>query len=472
MITKPQFDPLLETVRQFLREHHDPKRPLLVGVSGGADSLSLFLILHQLELLLHVIHVDHGWRSESVQEAQILETLIRSYPGVTFHKRSLPPHKPQVNREAEARELRLEIFQALCKEFHCQAILLAHHADDLVETTFKRVMEGAHLDKLCGLRPVHRIQELEIWRPLLPIRKHTLIQWLKRQNICPFEDRTNGAAWCLRGVCRERLFPQLTRELGRSIQMPLVRLSRQSAELEQYLDSVTDSLHRCVRRGILGAYLEAQEALTWHILLKRHLIRRFCADQGLVLSTESLESAVTVFSERRCGTFSRQGQTLYVDRGRLFFSSLGDVKPVESISCEKGEYVIGPWRVVVQDRPFSQEAAGWRGLWNSMSWVGLPRNRYQLNYPVMGARYPTGPTLSRHLNKFGVPTFLRAKVPVIWNDGEVVAEFLTNELSAHVKGPNCLITQRASREGSKNMAPADMIFVGVGVSENGLRGGI
>jgi len=117
---------------------------IIVGLSGGPDSVALLHILKELkpELNLHLIaaHLDHGWRPESVKDAQFCSQLCRQW-GVRLITQKLSEIKSRAkfngSREEFARRMRRQFFEDLMHEHGASAIALGHHADDQIETFFE-----------------------------------------------------------------------------------------------------------------------------------------------------------------------------------------------------------------------------------------------------------------------------------------------------------------------------------------------
>src|SRR3990167_3312462 len=115
----------------FFDRHKLWKGPFLLGYSGGPDSKALLLALlkrHQkFPLNLHLVHIDHGWRPESAQEASFLQEEAASL-GLPFHMiRQDPSCLSKGNLEAAARESRLTFFRQIYEEVQAQGLFLVHH---------------------------------------------------------------------------------------------------------------------------------------------------------------------------------------------------------------------------------------------------------------------------------------------------------------------------------------------------------
>ena len=175
---------LEKNIERLLECYYKPAKPLLLGLSGGSDSL---LLLHLLlkyrkiyDLKIYVAHIDHGWREESVEESKYLQEIVQSL-GLKFFLKVLDKLEWKCNVEEEARNQRLSFFKEIYSSYKCQALLLGHHADDQAETVLKRVLEGASLSRIIGLREVHSIDGMNVWRPLLCANKKNIVQYLKKR---------------------------------------------------------------------------------------------------------------------------------------------------------------------------------------------------------------------------------------------------------------------------------------------------
>ncbi len=224
---------LLKIVKHFLNVHYIPGRPLLLGFSGGPDSLALLHLLLDchMDLDLHVAHVDHGWRSESSEEADRLRKGIELLK-LPFYLRQL---EDVPMKENEARQARLAFFKELYQKLGCQALLLGHHGDDQSETVLKRILEGASLSALKGILPASNLEQMQVWRPLLQTDKASLKAWLKEKGLTPIEDRTNFDPRYLRGKMRTAILPQLEEHFGKEVSSNLRRLGESAQELSDYL---------------------------------------------------------------------------------------------------------------------------------------------------------------------------------------------------------------------------------------------
>lgn len=282
---------------------------LLLGLSGGPDSSALFHFLLRAGVSFAVAHVDHQWREESGEEALVLRRLVEQ-AGVVFHQHTLEKKAPD---EAGAREDRLTFFKQLCVSYGYPGVLLGHHSDDQAETVLKRIFEGSVYGALQGMRPVTFWQELLILRPWLSIEKKRIIQFLERERLSFFVDKTNEENVYLRGRMRTQLIPYIETIFGKKIGRALSRLGQQAAAWESYMEERITSLQVvCEESSPLERHWWLSQPL--HPLELRWELRRLCQRWAISLSYEELERAAqfitALASKKRVGP-------LHINRGRV-----------------------------------------------------------------------------------------------------------------------------------------------------------
>lgn len=403
---------------KFLRDHLNPLKPVLLGVSGGPDSLALLSLMlkskerHSLQLA--IAHVDHGWRDESKEEAAQLASLASSLQ-IPFHLKTLAPLKTKENLEAHCREQRLLFFSELCKIHGYQAVALAHHADDLAETVMKRVFEGAHFTNFVGIKPIAFWGDLQIWRPLLPFSKNEILKMASQLAFAPFHDRTNLDPRFLRARMRTTLIPQLSQTFGKEIAKPLCRLSAQSLEWRDYLDQRIQPLMQEVRHGKMGMFLPVPPDV--HKVELTHALAAMCEKAGFSWPSSLLrETSAMVASGAANKKIEAGGRTIFVDRGALFVP----------FKLWKGE----DWKVQSSVIRYADQAplTGWKNLWNGYAEVFLPLGDYTTAPVASNASYPGAAPISKLWTSSKIPAFLRSMAPVVWKEGSVVHEFLSGQV--------------------------------------------
>ncbi|MDR2463418.1 MAG: tRNA lysidine(34) synthetase TilS [Verrucomicrobiales bacterium] len=186
---------------------------LAVAVSGGVDSMALAAALWRLGKKPLVLHVNHGWRG---RQSDGDEKWVRDWcadHGLPFAFAKLAAGIPRT--EAAARAARREFFAAELRRRKIKALMLAHHADDLVETFFLQLLRGAGPDGLASLTVRRRMGGIEILRPLLAFSKGELKKLARYWRLAWREDATNVSDNYFRNRVRRRLLPYLKKLGGR-----------------------------------------------------------------------------------------------------------------------------------------------------------------------------------------------------------------------------------------------------------------
>lgn len=184
---------------------HLPAGTYIIAVSGGVDSAALLdMLKRQPKLTLVVAHFDHGIRSDSKADEQLVAELAGQY--------HLPYETERVElgsnaSEAAARQVRYDFLFRMRDKHKAQAIITAHHADDVIETMIINLIRGTGWRGLCSLRNTQAIQ-----RPLLNMAKAEIITYAKIHNLAWREDATNTDEQYLRNAVRRQLMPKVDRQ--------------------------------------------------------------------------------------------------------------------------------------------------------------------------------------------------------------------------------------------------------------------
>lgn len=157
--------------------------PLVVGVSGGPDSMALVRLAHDWAgargIEIAGLTVDHNLRDESADEARQVHAWLSSF-GMAHH--TLRWEEGQGIRhldrslQSDARAARFELMTEWCKSHGAQGLMTAHHADDQIETFFDRLIRGSGVDGLAGIAPDSVRDGLRVLRPLLAFSKQSLVE--------------------------------------------------------------------------------------------------------------------------------------------------------------------------------------------------------------------------------------------------------------------------------------------------------
>ena len=275
---------MLERV-QFILHHNcqvDASSPLVVGVSGGPDSLCLLDVLVRLGYHVVVAHFDHLLRPESTEEARRVEALAAQlalpYSGDSQDVAQYARDRGLSVEEA-ARELRYRFLFSEAQRHDAQAVAVGHTADDQVETVLMHMLRGAGTDGLSGMAyrslPNPWSCKVTLVRPLLAIWREEILAYLGERGLQPSIDLSNLDQTYFRNRLRHELLPMLERYQP-NVRQLLWRTADVSGEERRLMDRLVEAAwDACVRQQGPG-YLDLDGASlnALPLAMQRRLLRR------------------------------------------------------------------------------------------------------------------------------------------------------------------------------------------------------
>lgn len=254
-----------EKVRDTIKKHRLLAKGdrVIVGFSGGIDSLCLLHILHQLveyELDLWAVYINHSLRpSENIQEVELLQKIGAEWglktKEITLDIPGRLREKPQ-SLQLLAREERYKIFKSLLKELNATKVALGHHLDDQAETILYRVIRGTGIDGLGGI-PI--IRDNIFIRPLLEVTRAEIREYALRHNLSWIEDSSNRKPVYVRNKIRLQLIPELKESYNPNLNSALVRLGSLAREQQELMEALLKEKWErltLIREGRLGINIE------------------------------------------------------------------------------------------------------------------------------------------------------------------------------------------------------------------------
>lgn len=315
---------LIEKVKRFIEENsliqeHDR---VLVGISGGADSVCLLIILERLRrekpFKLYAAHLNHKLRKEADEEEEFVKKLCSNY-GIEIYSeaidiKAIKEKTKKGSIEELARKERYGFFKRALDYFEANKLALAHHQDDQVETIIFNLIRGSHIHGLRGILPIRRFDSLKpdttyqkrsayVIRPLLCTDKNEIIDFLRGENIEWREDRTNYELITSRNIIRNIVIPTFNK-ISPDYKTKIIAVAQSIRELEEIIDSKASKIYKAVKfdRDKSKAEIELWRLKTENPLIATELIRRMIiAITGSCgrLSNRHLKSVLRVDTLRR-----------------------------------------------------------------------------------------------------------------------------------------------------------------------------
>lgn len=412
---------LKKVVQIFLKQKGSLKKPLLLGFSGGTDSLVLADCLMKLGVDFQLAHFDHAWREESASECEKLADWAHAHNLVFHSERSRAGSKSEMS----AREERFEFFEKVFTQGEFQAIVLAHQSRDQAETILKRIFEGARLFRLCGISEETIIGEIPIWRPFLFVPKETILSYIKESGLQPIEDPSNEEKKYLRARMRKSIFPSLSQEFGKEIESPLIQIGRQAAHFAKYLEERTKEIN-----PLCGPFGKMWDFKNAHPLeIEYILCRNF---DGLTGIRDQIIEAVS--SHRANWKIPYKNGEIIVDRLKFFYLERPLPEFTKRVPLKDGNFSEGEWeweiRTSLQEKSFARR--GWIDWWKGKISLPIKKGSYEL--------IPSQSIFRKERSDLKTPAFLRGTLPAISENEKPIADFLTGYGKNRGVNPFLLVT--------------------------------
>ncbi|ACA58654.1 tRNA lysidine(34) synthetase TilS [Candidatus Desulforudis audaxviator] len=272
---------LQDRVQQYILRHRmlEPGMGVLVGVSGGPDSVALLDVLYGLRAVLGisitVAHLNHRLRgAEAEADARYVRKLAEKFGLPCIVEECDVPTFRKAERlsiQTAARELRYEFFARAARETGARRVALGHHADDQAETILHHFLRGTGPAGLAGIAPVRGL----FIRPLLGIRRREIEAYCRARGLDPRLDPSNLDPVYTRNRLRAELLPLLETEYNPNLVTALLRLGEICRAENDYMEEQTETIFRrsaaptdgCVR-------LDADRVAALPPAIGRRMIRR------------------------------------------------------------------------------------------------------------------------------------------------------------------------------------------------------
>lgn len=437
-------------LRTFVAAYQlDITRPLVLGVSGGVDSLALLDAASEARWPALVAHFNHRLRPEADEEAEMVRRLARDYGYLcevgAQDVRSLAEAQ-RLSLEEAARQARYRYLFALAESRGASAVVVAHHADDQVETVLMHLLRGAGPEGLRGMSafqvPNPWSERIALARPFLTVWRAEILAYARRRGLRWVEDVSNRDMTFFRNRLRHELLPLLETYNPR-VRERLLKTAEVLRAENEILEDLTGAHYPQVEdlrgEGFVG--LSTERLCTFPEALQRRLLRaalhEVCPDCR-DWSFDAVERALSVARGGRQGSEIAAGVRVAREAGRLFVYRVGAALPdahwpllpvgVETLELPvPGQLRLhGDWILraeVVAKPPRSVEAPD-----RYSAWVGFPRpvDRLQVRVRRPGDRFvplgmPQGTVkISDLMVNEKIPARVRGRWPLVCHHHTIV----------------------------------------------------
>lgn len=346
---------MIERLTAFLKEYELTDKTIIVGFSGGYDSMCLLDILSKIKQMdgfedLNIIaaHFNHNWRgNESLKEQEVCR-LFAASRGVEFYTKTASPALKKT--ENDARIARYEFFEEAYDEYDADAVFTAHNKDDNAETVLYRVIKGTGLVGLKGIS----VKRNYFYRPLLKTTRAEIMSYCEENNLSPNNDSSNSDTSYRRNYIRLNVIPALEK-INPSVKESLNTLAEVSASenliIEEYLASIKEKVF--VEETLKSSeYTKLSTPVKMRIV--HEYLRMFDIDYDFKRIKEIYEFIEKNIVKRNGSTISlAAAKWLYVDDKIIEIIPHKNTESEKSIEQEvvidcEGEYIIGDKKLVIK----------------------------------------------------------------------------------------------------------------------------
>jgi tRNA(Ile)-lysidine synthase len=401
---------------------------LVVGLSGGVDSIALLHLFLQLRdntnINFSAVHVNHGLSQYAEQWQDTLQTLCAQLDIKLIVKQVSIQAQSRTSLEQQARDAR---YQAIADSLAPKSILFTgHHQSDQMETVLLRLMRGSGLTGLASMREISAFphaagqqKQLKIARPLLTIPKQSIIEFANANNLTWVEDDSNTDEKFDRNYVRLSILPALFKRwplAGKSINTATELLQQDSDLLNEYVEQ--DYL-ACLDKGFAQyTVLDINKLTDLSLAKQKAIVRMFIYKQiniypALTVLNELLQQ-ISHFNPDTNIHLKVANSFLKTHKNHLYLVSdfINDARDLSSVELMVSN---GKWSVLPENTLYKKIKVD---VSTDHSIVIKWARFTEMFQPNKNSGHKK---LNKYLKEIGCPTWWREHIPLVYINGELVA---------------------------------------------------
>ena len=344
---------IIDEVNKFLKKYQLEDKTIIVGFSGGFDSMCLLDILSKLhnteefkELNIIAAHFNHNWRGAEALKEQEICKLFASSKGFEFYTKT--GAVPLKKSENEARLARYEFFEDAYEYYDADAVFTAHNRDDNAETVLYRVIKGTGL---VGLKGISEKRDY-FYRPILNISRTEILKYCEENNLIPNFDSSNDDIQFKRNFLRLNVIPILEK-INTNVKDSLCNLAKVARSEDLIIEEYLEILRKNIYDGeklISVEYAKLSKPVKFRIL--HEFVQKLDLDYDYKKINEIYEFIENNITQKNGSTLSLATSLwLYVDNKIIETIPPKVKKFSENINVvidDLGEYYIGDKKLTIK----------------------------------------------------------------------------------------------------------------------------
>ncbi len=423
---------MIDRVKAFLKEYDLQDKTVVVGFSGGFDSMCLLDILSKIkqeeafwDLNIIAAHFNHNWRGEEALREQEVCRLFAASRGVEFYTKTASPALKKT--ENDARIARYEFFEEAYEEYDADAVFTAHNKDDNAETILYRVIKGTGI---VGLKGISKKRGF-FYRPLLKITRAEIMDYCMKNNLTPNNDSSNTDVTYRRNYLRLNVIPSLEK-INPAVKESLNTLAdvcaSENAIIEEYLSNIREKVF-VGDRIVSSEFKKLSRPVKMRLL--HEFVQMFDLDYDFKKINEVCDFIDNNVNQRNGSTMSLASALwLYADEKiveTIPHRTQASSAPEVDVKIDgEGEYVVGDKKLVlkkyVEKDVFIFPEAAANFVYVDLSKIKLPLTlRNRKDGDVINPFGMNGSMkLKKYLNSKGVMRHKRDELLILADENEVL----------------------------------------------------
>lgn len=296
---------MINTVKYFLNNYNLQNSTIIVGFSGGYDSMALLFSLIQLKEKLNLkicaAHLNHGWRAATSDKEEENCKAFCAKNNISFYSKKLSSKIPKT--ETAAREARYTFFEEAAKYFKSNIIFTAHNANDNAETLIYRIAKGTGIKGLTGIEETRKINNIIIYRPILSLTRKKIEDFCLKNNLDANNDKSNYDTSYKRNFIRHEIMPKLVQINNSSLEAinSLSSLAKENEEIiDEYLKNIKNKIYK-------NKKYQTENFVNFSNSIKSRLIYDFITQLNLEYDRKKINEILQFIEENKN---SKSGKTL------------------------------------------------------------------------------------------------------------------------------------------------------------------
>ena len=323
---------MINRVKGFLKKYDllSPEKTLVVGFSGGYDSMCLLDILRRIRektpFRLIALHLNHNWRArESEIEQENCENYCKQN-NIEIYTEILDKNTPKT--ETAAREKRQEFFKKYYKKFNADGLFRAHTKSDNTETILYRLSKGTGVKGLCGILESSSLDFCNVFRPLMPFARKDIMRYCTVNKLVPNNDSSNFDTKYARNFLRHQIISEL-KTINPKIDDVFLNLSKIALSeqniIKEYLSKIRQEIQK-------DGYIVTSEFVKLSKDVQNKFILDFLVEKNLEYDSKKIEEIYDFINK---SVRFKSGKTLSLTKDLWLFVSAEKMCTIDDLEPEK-----------------------------------------------------------------------------------------------------------------------------------------